>query len=118
MFEKLPTGTPMTASAVIRPKFRLSRKARLVRTAALLALVITGVNQFGQFAGAQATSKSTTSIGAIHYVSVRSGDTLWSLAQTYAPNTDPREWIDQVTVINNLGSAGVWVGQRIAIPAN
>jgi hypothetical protein len=49
---------------------------------------------------------------------VRAGDSLWSLAQKYAPNTDPREWIDQVTTINNLGTAGVFAGERIALPAN
>ena len=108
----------MAAANASNSKHRLSIKARRVRAAVLLAVVITAASQFGQFAGAQATNKSAANIGAIHYVSVRTGDTLWSLAQTYAPNTDPREWISQVTTINNLGGAGVWAGQRIAIPNN
>ena len=108
----------MATAVINRPQFRLSRKARLVRTAVLLALVITGVNQFGQFSGAQATNESATNIGSVHYVSVRSGDTLWSMAQRLAPNTDPRDWIDRVTVMNNLGTAGIWAGQRIAVPNN
>lgn len=108
----------MANTIATRPQFRLSRKARLVRTGVLLALVITGINQFGQFSGAQATNVAEHSTVGVHYVSVRSGDTLWSLAQKYAPNTDPRNWIDQVTVMNNLGSVGILVGQRIAVPAN
>jgi predicted Zn-dependent protease len=108
----------MATAVINRPQFRLSRKARLVRTAVLLAIVITGVNQFGQFSGAQATNQSTTNIGSVHYVSVRSGDTLWSMAERLAPNTDPRDWIDRVTVMNNLGTSGVWAGQRIAVPSN
>jgi len=99
-----------------KAKFRLSRRARLIRTGVLAALVVTGFNQLPHFLpGAEATNQKANP-GAIHWVSVRSGDSLWGLAQRYAPNTDPREWIDQVTAINNLGTAGVWPGERIAIP--
>ena len=95
----------------------LSRKARLLRTALLLAVLITGVNLFVQYtSGAQATDQSVNTASQIKYVSVRSGDTLWSLAQTYAPKTDPREWINQVVSLNNLSSIDLVAGQRIALP--
>ena len=95
----------------------LSRRGRLLRTAVLLALLITGVNLFVQYtSGAQATNQAVHAASQIKYVSVRSGDTLWSLAQTYAPKTDPREWINQVVSLNNLSSIDLVAGQRIALP--
>jgi len=112
----------MSTIVTAQPRFTLSRKARLVRTAVLLALLITGINLFVQFAtGAQASNSSVSAKVAtanLHYVSVRSGDTLWSLAQAYAPNQDPREWINQVVEINNLQSIELMAGQRIAIPSH
>lgn len=109
-----------TAAVVSRP--RLSRKARRVRSVVLLALVITGFNMFAQYSsGAQASNQavSASAVSAsVHYVSVRSGDTLWTLAETYAPNSDPREWIDKVVSLNNLSSIDLVAGQRIAVPKN
>ncbi|MEN9714789.1 MAG: hypothetical protein RJA35_256 [Actinomycetota bacterium] len=106
------------SAAISQSKFRLSRKARLVRTGILLAIIVTAANQFPHFVPGAEASNTKVGPGAIHWVTVRSGDSLWSLAQRYAPNTDPREWIDQVTVDNNLGTAGVFAGERIAIPNN
>jgi LysM repeat protein len=134
IFETEPKGTKMTsyaivsspaqvartASAVSRP--RLSRKARRVRSVVLLALVITGFNMFAQYSsGAQASNQAVSSSAvsaSVHYVSVRSGDTLWTMAETYAPNSDPREWIDKVVSLNNLSSIDLVAGQRIAVPKN
>jgi len=108
----------MAIAAVAQPKFRLSRRARQVRTVLLLALIITLANQLPHFVGGAFASNQVVNPGQVTYVSVHTGDTLWSLAQHYAPNTDPREWIDQVTTMNNLGSAGIIAGERLEIPAN
>ena len=108
----------MAAVAVVQGKIRLSRKARLARTGILLALVITAANQLPALVAGASASDAKVSTGSVTYVTVRSGDTLWSLAQRYAPNTDPREWIDQVDTINNLGTAGVFAGERLAVPSN
>jgi len=106
------------SAVVTKTQIRLSRRARLVRTGIIAALIVTAVNQFPHFLPGAEASDQMAAPQQIHWVSVRSGDSLWSLAQRYAPNTDPREWIDQVTAINNLGSAGVLAGQRVAIPSN
>lgn len=94
------------------------RRVRLIRAGVIMALMITAVNQFPHFLPGASASNEKVSAGSIHWVSVRAGDSLWSLAQQYAPNTDPREWIDQVTTINNLGTAGIFAGERIALPSN
>jgi len=96
--------------------FRLSRGARLVRTAMLLALLISGITQVAGFIGSASASNTWFKPAPVTYVSVHAGDTLWSMAEEYAPNADPRDWIDQVTTLNNLGGAGLLAGERIAIP--
>lgn len=55
------------------------------------------------------------------YVSVRvqSGDTLWTLANTYGPeDQDVRETIYQIRTANNMSSAEIYAGQYIIIPTN
>ena len=108
----------MAVVAVAQPKFRLSRRARQVRAVLLLVLIITLANQLPHLVSGASATNQKANPGQVTYVSVHSGDTLWSLAQRYAPNTDPREWIDQVTTMNSLGTAGVLAGERLAIPAN
>jgi predicted Zn-dependent protease len=104
--------------AVAQPKFRLSRRAKQVRAVFLLAAVITVANQLPHFVAGASATDTKVNPGSITYVSVHAGDTLWSLAQRLAPNTDPRDWIDKVTTMNNLGSAGVLAGERLAVPNN
>jgi hypothetical protein len=46
-------------------------------------------------------------------ITVQPGDTLWSLAETIAPNRDPRAEVDQLTRLNGLDSASLVPGQVI-----
>ncbi len=50
------------------------------------------------------------------YVTVQYGDSLWSLANVYAPNSDPRDWIAEVVLLNALSSVDLTPGQQIALP--
>ena len=81
---------------------------------AVLVLLVAMVAALFQLQGAQATS------AAVHtnfkYISVSAGDSLWKLAEKYAPKADPRDWIDQVVSLNQLASIEVTPGQRIALP--
>ena len=108
----------MAVAAVAQPKFRLSRRAKQVRAVFLLAIVITLANQLPHLVAGASATNSKVDPGNISYVSVHAGDTLWSLAQRLAPNTDPRDWIDTVTTMNDLGTSGVFAGERLAVPAN
>jgi nucleoid-associated protein YgaU len=51
-----------------------------------------------------------------HPYTVRSGDTLWSIAARAYPNSDPREAVYQIEHANHLGSAGLMAGERILLP--
>jgi hypothetical protein len=46
------------------------------------------------------------------------GDSLWSVAEEYAPNRDPRDFIAEVVALNNMTDSVVDAGMRIALPIN
>ena len=50
------------------------------------------------------------------YVTVNSGQTLWDIAEKYAPERDTRDTIDAIVSLNNLTDGTVQPGQRIALP--
>ncbi|MEY4409725.1 MAG: hypothetical protein RLZ99_198 [Actinomycetota bacterium] len=91
--------------------YRLTNPRRLFRGIAILALAasFTMASISGSFAGSQEASE-------LEYVTVQSGDSLWSLADIYAPNSDPRDWIAEVVLLNALTSVDLTPGQQIALP--
>ncbi|MEO8528369.1 MAG: hypothetical protein ABI435_04765, partial [Pseudolysinimonas sp.] len=76
---------------------------------------------FGLNAGGAATIQDSPMHGAptqsFTYVTVDGGQSLWDLAAEVAPNADPREFAAQVVALNQLTSAEIRPGQRLAIPA-
>lgn len=46
---------------------------------------------------------------------IMQGDTLWSLAEQFAPNSDPREWIYEVVELNSIDGA-IQPGDRLTVP--
>ena len=50
------------------------------------------------------------------WITVESGETLWSLAYEIAPTKDPRDVIAEIVSLNQLNS-DLQPGQRIALPA-
>ncbi|MFL6288907.1 MAG: LysM peptidoglycan-binding domain-containing protein [Actinomycetes bacterium] len=85
--------------------------------AALAFMMITaGQAAFGLF-DAQAGSGGSTSSDAASTWVVQPGETLWSIAEKVAPNTDPRETVARIVAMNDLPDAAVAVGQEIYVPA-
>ena len=50
-------------------------------------------------------------------VAVESGDSLWSLAAEYYPNTNRRTAMSQIREINNLTSSTIYEGDVLMLPA-
>lgn len=65
--------------------------------------------------GADAPGTSTASSG-FRWITVGQGDSLWSIAQRVAPGEDPRQVIADIIDLNQLASASVSSGDRIALP--
>jgi LysM repeat protein len=50
-------------------------------------------------------------------ITVKSGDTLWTLAERYTPSGgNVQDMIDQIAGMNHLSSATIVPGERLAIP--
>ncbi|MEO6942902.1 MAG: LysM peptidoglycan-binding domain-containing protein [Terrimesophilobacter sp.] len=105
----------MTAISVSTPRLRLTQRGRAVFTTlvagplAVLALV-TVLN------GGIATATSDLAKGTFDYVTVESGQSLWQLAESIAPNADPRDVISDIVRLNQLESSVVHPGERLAVP--
>lgn len=84
----------------------------------LIALAVLVGALFAFIAGQGAASASNDPVVATTplYITITEGQSLWSIAEELAPNSDPREFIDKVIIANALSSAAVQPGQRIAIP--
>jgi len=84
----------------------------------ILALLL--LNSSAGLSPAQAnseTSKSATQ-GNFAYITVMSGETLWTIAQRYAPNQDPRDYIANLVALNNLNDSVLTPGMQLALPLN
>jgi len=113
-----------SSRAVKRPAVRtLSRPFLLARAVLGWALILVisvglllGVGK--QIESAQATSTQSASTEAVQfdYITVMSGDNLWGIAQEYAPDRDPRDFIAEVVALNNMSDSVVDAGMRIALP--
>jgi LysM repeat protein len=93
-------------------KLRLVNPGRLLRLPLilLLALAFAIGNISVSNAGSDAVDVQLT------YISVQGGDSLWSLAERYAADADPQEWMYELIRLNALTSAELQPGQRLALP--
>jgi hypothetical protein len=85
--------------------------------AVVSAGLLLGVGKTLQPAEASSTLTSSTAT-TFEYVTIMRGDSLWSIAEQYAPNRDPRDFIAEIVALNNLNDSVVDAGMRIALPVN
>lgn len=101
---------------------RLSvRIARLVILSGLVfgALSLVFLSVSTGLSPAQANSEANSSTkGNFAYVTVMSGETLWTLAERYSPNQDPRDFIANLVALNNLDNSVLTPGMQLALPLN
>lgn len=66
--------------------------------------------------GALASGEQSAPTGTFEQVTVVPGDSLWSIAQAVAPESDPRDVVDAIVRLNALDSGQIAAGQSISIP--
>jgi hypothetical protein len=98
---------------------QMSPSARkFLRSTVVLGLAAASI--FGFVTTAMATGSAANSSQAassnFEYVTISAGQTLWGLAESMAPNTNPQDWMQEVVNLNNLTSTDLIPGQRIAVP--
>ena len=92
-------------------KYELQNPRKLVRAVLILASVLlTTVLPFSAYAS------SEHSEAEFQYVTVSNGDSMWDLAKAYGKGKDPRDWIAEAVILNNLESPELQAGQQIALP--
>jgi LysM domain len=106
------------APAQAPAQVRLTRRGRLVVTAAAvllvaaLSVVLAGAAQALGHSGGQARPGTA----AIAKVEVRPGQNLWTLAEAYDPNADTRQVIQDIMQLNSMSTDQVQPGQILWMP--
>lgn len=100
---------------VVRTRLRLTRRGRAV-LGTLAALPVVAVVGLAVLDGGGAVATDAVGSSDFTYVTVQAGSSLWSLAETVAPDADPRDVISDIKRLNALPSGEVQAGQRIALP--
>ena len=108
---------PSVRSARTSTRLRLTTRGRRVLVALAAAPLAIGLG-FAAISGGSAIASGETAVTAsFETVMVMPGDTLWSIAESVAPQADPRTVISDITSLNALSSQSLQVGQQLAIPA-
>ena len=98
-----------------QPRLRLTERGRVVFTSLAAVPVVAGVMLLAlNGGGATATSSSGADLKE---VTVKAGQSLWSIAEDIAPDVDPRDVISDILSVNQLEGGSVQAGQRLMLPA-
>jgi len=92
---------------------RITRRGRVVLGLAL-ALPVMALSVFLASSGALAESDAASN--DFEYMTVLSGDTLWSIATMISPHEVPRDVVANIISLNQLETASSLPGQEIGLP--
>ncbi|WP_156251210.1 LysM peptidoglycan-binding domain-containing protein [Pseudactinotalea terrae] len=112
-----PAGPTTARPAVSRPAvadapLRLTNRGRAVLAGLAIALAAV----VGSVAGA--AMGTPASAGGLEVVTVKSGDSLWSIAAAAAaPGEDVRDLMSEIVELNGLQGATLVAGQELTVPA-
>lgn len=102
------------------PVLQLTRRGRLARTVALLALlaalVVMSLDVLSSGRALAEAAPPTVPVSTATAV-VAQGDSLWSIAQSVAPAADPRAVVEDIRELNGLRSNLIQPGQVLLVPA-
>ena len=93
---------------------RAARRARFRRTLAAAAVVTVVA---GTLIGGLARGSTAPEAQPRRAVVVGPGDTLWDVAERFAPDgVDPRAYVDALVRLNHLDGGSVQAGARLRLP--
>lgn len=110
-------AVPFGGRPAAAPRLRLTRRGRLVLVAfpAFVVSVLLLAGLAGFLSPARAGDSAPAVTSSIQ-VTVQQGQSLWSVAEQYAPDRDPRVVIGEIVELNGLDSARVLPGQQLLVP--
>lgn len=112
-----PSEPPAVLGERSQPPLRLTRRGRTVLRI-LVVLVMSGLLAGAALTmahRADAADGPARPVLVAHRV-VLPGETLWGIATSLAPNTDPRDTVARLVEFNALTSSELHAGQTLAIP--
>jgi hypothetical protein len=92
---------------------RITRRGRLVLTG-LIATPVIAMSLL--FTSLGAVAESTPAENTFDYITVLSGDTLWTIAGLVDPDADPRDVVAEIMSLNQLSNANLTPGAQLAVP--
>jgi hypothetical protein len=105
---------PIRTQAVL-PPVRFTRRGRMMVTGVSALLI--GALSVGLATAAQATRGGSGSRGRyVAKVAVLSGQTLWSLAETYDPDADTRLVVQEIQQLNSMTGDRLQPGEVLWVP--
>ncbi len=115
---------PGVRQARALPQSELRTSVRIARS--IVGWLLVAMTVFWLFSGqgsllqsAQANSQGNSAqTTKFEYVTVMSGQSLWTIAELYGANQDPQDFIAKVISLNNLTDSVVPAGMRLALPQN
>ncbi len=113
--DMIGTGHRSIGARPVAPRLRLTKRGRGVLTTLAAAPLVIAALVFALNGGMATATLEGTEAG-LTYVTVDTGQGLWEVAETIAPNADPRDVIADIMALNRLESADVLAGQQLAIP--
>jgi hypothetical protein len=103
-------GVPDVSQPQPGGRLRLTRRGRVVVIGFFLALAV------GVAVLLAPSSRASDPPGPAPTVVVRSGDTLWSVAERHQPDQQPLAVIAEIRRLNGLDNYRIYVGQQLALP--
>ncbi len=109
---------PPATGSTRRPRVRLTRRGRVLRSVLLAVLVLTAVLAAVVLWGPSVVATSGAGEPVpVRTVTVQPGQTLWDIATDSGIGGDPRDVVRDIQQLNALSDAGdLQVGQRLAVP--
>ena len=105
--------SPLNGHSQVRLTPRGRALARLAVVSSLSILLLAG---FSLFSGATAGSEDSVSTTPYVKITVKPGETLWSIASNLSGSGDRWDLVDELIEVNRLKSPEVVAGQKIYIP--
>ncbi|WP_300266291.1 LysM peptidoglycan-binding domain-containing protein [Microbacterium sp.] len=108
---------PGSARTVRATRLRLTARGRRVLLALAAVPLAVGIGIGAVSGGSALASGDAVPAASLETVTVLPGDTLWAIAESVAPNVDPREAIHEIQKLNALTNGSLQAGQQLVIPA-
>ncbi len=99
----------------VKPRLRITARGRSVLAGVIVAPFVLAAILLSLNGGAAVASLEGAA-SSYEYVTVDAGESLWQLAESIAPDADPRDVIVQIVQLNQLSSTEVYAGQELALP--